>query len=48
MAGSCEHVMNFRVPLRDGEFLDYLSDCWLVRTDCAHKVRQSFEGYEWP
>jgi len=35
MMGSCEHGNKPSGSIKRGEFLDYLSDCWLLKEDSA-------------
>jgi hypothetical protein len=35
VADSCEHGNKTSDLIKDGEFLDYLSDCQILRKDCA-------------
>jgi hypothetical protein len=34
-SGSCEHDNESSCSIKDGEFLDLLSDCQLLKKDCA-------------
>jgi hypothetical protein len=35
VAGRCEHGNEHSETIKDGELLDYLSDCWLLKDSAA-------------